>query len=160
MINWAVFCHCTHISYTGLREHVHENRFSIQYFLLISYQMIERECITQEINYRNSSPNKLNSVIICYPSCILTSMTTNTMLPVCLMADWEALNINSTTQNVQAAQGNSRGIKCPLNTETSDSPLEKLWVQKTWNTAHDSYGLLVRCFCIIFGPWQAIVIKL
>jgi len=96
------------------------NRFSIQifFFLHTSYQMIERECIT---------PRKLITGIVHpinkMPSVFWHQWRQTQLLHVCLMADWEALNTNSTAQNVQ---GNSRGIQCALNTEISDSPLEKL----------------------------------
>lgn len=120
MINWAVFCHCTHISYTG-RENVYMNRFSIQCFLYISYHMIDRECITQEINYRNSSPNKQNAVIICHPSCILTSMTTNT-IAACASHG----RLRSTEHWLNCPECSSCPRKLKRNPEISDSPLEKL----------------------------------
>lgn len=105
------------------RKHYHESLFN-SIFLHISYQTIKREHITQEINSRNNSPNKQNSVIICHPLCHQTQL-----VPVCLMADWEALNTNSNAQNVQAAQRTSRGIKCP-----------SVWILKFQSVLLKSYG--------------------
>lgn len=143
MINYADFCHCAHISYTDW-ENISINRFSI----------IKRmRNILQEMNSSNGSPNNQNN---CHH---LNHNSKGSKHNWCLCVSWQIEKHWTLTQLPRTPEEPLE----ELNTEikqwfkywTFILSFSKAIVQKIWNIVHDSHGLLVWCFYVLFGAWQA-----